>query len=207
MRETDSPILTALYNRQPEAAATLAAGTAHLSLFEAAALGRADVLGRLLARDPSAANAFTVDGHTALGLASFFGRPGCVRILLDHGADPQVASRNEMRVQPLHAAVAGRSREIVELLLARGVDVNARQQVGYTALMGAASAGREDIIDLLIGHGADPAVAADDGLTAAAVARQHGHEGAAAKLERGRVTSAPGEAPRSDQGVTPASGE
>jgi ankyrin repeat protein len=185
MREPDSPILAALYNRQPEAAAALAAGSAHLTLFEAAALGRDDVLGSLLAKDPSAANAFTVDGHTALGLASFFGRLACVRVLLDHGADPRVASRNGMCVQPLHAAVAGRSREIVELLLGRGVEVNARQQVGYTALMGAASAGREDLIDLLIRHGADPAVVADDGLTAAEVARRHGHESAAAKLAQG----------------------
>jgi ankyrin repeat protein len=186
MRDPASPILTALYSRQPDEAAALADDSAGLTPFEAAALGRNDLLGTLLASDASAANAFAADGHTALGLAAFFGRPAAVRLLLAHGAEPALASANDMHVQPLHAAVAGRSREIVELLLDRGVDVNARQQAGYTALMGAAAAGREDLIDLLIGHGADPALVSEDGLTAAEVARRHGHDGIAAKLAPGR---------------------
>ena len=68
------------------------------------------------------------------------------------------------------------------LLLGAGADPNARQQVGYTPLMGAAAAGRDDIADLLLEKGADPALVSEDGKTAADVAREHGHTALADRL-------------------------
>jgi ankyrin repeat protein len=85
-------------------------------------------------------------------------------------------------VQALHAAVASRNAEAVALLLDRGADPNARQQVGYTPLMGAANAGREDLVDLLLRHGADRTLVNDEGKTAADIARERGHAAVAARL-------------------------
>jgi uncharacterized protein len=183
MNEPQSAILTALYTRQPELALQLADQAASLTVWEAAALGRDDALRVLLDADSEAAEAAAPDGHTPVGLAAFFARVSSVRLLLDRGADPTAAARNATSVQALHAAVAGRSREIVELLLDRAVDVDARQQVGYTPLMGAAAAGREDLVELLLRHGADPALVAEDGKTAALAAREHGHAALADRLE------------------------
>ena len=102
--------------------------------------------------------------------------------LLDRGAEVTATAQNFMKVQPLHAAVAARSTAAVALLLERGADVNARQQVGYTPLMGAASGGREDLADMLLRNGADPSALSEDGKTAADIAREHGHEALAARL-------------------------
>jgi uncharacterized protein len=78
--------------------------------------------------------------------------------------------------------VAVRNLDAVRLLLDRGADANARQQVGYTPLMGAAGSGRDALIDLLLARGADPTAVAEDGKTAAAVAREHGHTALADRL-------------------------
>ena len=184
MRDPQSAILTALYHRRFEEAQALASAAAQLTIWEAAALGRDDDLRRLLAASPALARDAGADGHEPLGLAAFFGHLEAMRVLLAHGADPRAIPQNEMRVQPLHAAVAARSLEGVTLLLEHGADPNARQQVGYTPLMGAASGGRQDIVDLLLAHGADPALVSENGKTAADVAAEHGHTGLAENLSR-----------------------
>jgi ankyrin repeat protein len=173
--EPGSAILTAMYHNKRDEAKALATDAAALTVWEAAALGDDARLRALLDKDPALANAFAPDGHTPLGLAAFFGPPSTTRLLLERGAQVSTAARNEMKVQPLHAAVAARNREAAALLLAHGADPNARQQVGYTPLMGAASAGRQDLVDLLLVHGADAALANDEGKTAAEIAREHGH--------------------------------
>lgn len=179
--DPQSPILDALYQRKPEDAERLAAGAA-LNIWEAAALGRDARVAELLGEDPSRANAWAADGFMPLGLAAFFGRAGATRLLLDGGADVHAVARNEMQVQPLHAAVAARDIEIVRLLLDRGADPNARQQVGYTALMGAAGAGGDDLVSLLLAHGADATLRSDEGKSASDIAREHGHAAIAERL-------------------------
>jgi ankyrin repeat protein len=178
-----SPILTALYHRNPAEAKRLAADAPDLTVFEAAALGDDERLAAILDRDASLANAWSMDGFTPLGLAAFLGSGSTVRLLLERGASIDAVARNPMKVQPLHAAVAGRNAEGVRLLLDRGADPNARQQAGYTPLMGAAAAGREDLIELLLARGADPSLVGEDGKTVAVVAREHGHPAVAARFE------------------------
>jgi uncharacterized protein len=178
-----SPILTALYNRQPDDARRIAGAGSALTIWEAAALGRDDRLATLLREDPALADACAPDGFTPLALAAFFAPAATVARLLDAGADVGKAARNDMRVQPLHAAVAARNAEAVRLLLERGADPNARQQVGYTPLMGAAGSGRDDLVDPLLARGADPTAVSADGKTAASVARDHGHAALADRLE------------------------
>lgn len=184
MRDPQSAILTALYRRQFDEANVLAAAAPRLTVWEAAALGRPEELRQLLAANPALANHAGADGHEPLGLAAFFGHVEAMRVLLAAGADACATPVNEMRVQPLHAAVAARNLEAVALLLDHGADVNARQQVGYTPLMGAASGGRDDIVDRLLAHGANPALVSEDGKTAADIAAEHGHAALAERLRR-----------------------
>jgi ankyrin repeat protein len=181
MQDPQSPVLRALYRNQRDEARALAEGAA-LTIWEAAALGRDDHLAALLDADPALANAPSTDGHHPLGLAAFFAGPSTVRLLLDRGAEIGAAARNAMQVQAIHAAVASRNVDSVALLLERGADANARQQVGYTPLMGAASGGRGDIADLLLRHGADPSLRSEDGKTAADIAREHDHRDLSARL-------------------------
>jgi ankyrin repeat protein len=185
MLDPNSPILAALYRQQTGDARRLADGAAALTIWEAAALGRDTAVEQSLEADASLVNAWAADGHVPVGLAAYFGHPSTVRLLLARGADVHATARNTMKVQPLHAAVAGRNADAVAALLERGADPNARQQAGYTPLMGAAAAGRDDLAELLLARGADPALVNDEGKSAAVIAQEHGHAALAARLHPG----------------------
>jgi ankyrin repeat protein len=181
--DPQSPILMALYMRKPDEAERLAMG-ARLNIWEAAALGRDERVAELLGEDRRLSNAWSPDGFTPVGLAAFFGRSSTARMLVDAGADVSAVARNEMKVQPLHAAAAAKEIDIVRMLLERGADPNARQQVGYTALMECARGGRDDMVSLLLAHGADPTLQTDDGKSASDLARESGHTAIAERLRR-----------------------
>jgi ankyrin repeat protein len=182
MPDPGSAILMALYQRKRDEADRLAAAAPQLTVWEASALGADDRLAALLDADPSLVNAWAPDGHTPLGLASFLAPVSTARLLIERDADVHAVARNDMKVQPLHAAVAARNVQTTALLLERGADPNARQHVGYTPLMGAAGSGLDDLVNLLLARGADPAAVSDDGKTASAMAREHGHQALAARL-------------------------
>jgi ankyrin repeat protein len=89
-----------------------------------------------------------------------------MKLLLEHGADPNLTTDD--RTTPLMVAsgigwVEGvtyewsrdANVETVEMLLDLGLDVNARNSEGRTALMGAAHKGRNEIVQLLVDRGAD----------------------------------------------------
>lgn len=175
MRDPNSAILLALYTQNTDEATRLASQAASLTIWEAAALGRDADVERCLADEPASLDAPAVDGNRPLGLAAFFGHASTVRLLLARGADIHAAAQNAMRVQPLHAAAASRRLDVVRAVLSGHPDVNARQQVGYTPLMGAAAAGNQEMVDLLLHAGADPTLVAEDGKSAADVATEHGH--------------------------------
>lgn len=60
-------------------------------------------------------------------------------------------------------------------ILSRGVDVNARNEHGMTALMRAARLGHAAVVRALLEHGADPNLARNDKFTALALAAFFGH--------------------------------
>lgn len=87
---------------------------------------------------------------------------------------------------------------VVQDLLQRGIEVNARDRYGQTGLMLAAHAGHAAVVQLLIDHVADLNVTAKFGLSALMLAVVAGHEDVARMLARAgadltlRGTGAPG---------------
>lgn len=137
----------------------------------------------LAARQPVAPiDERSADGFSALHLASFFGRPETVRVLLDRGADPNLWATGGLHVQPLHSAVAGSHEDVARMLIEGGAEIDRAQGEGYTPLMGAAQNGLRRTVDLLLALGADPRTYNVDILTAADLAERSGHAGIAATI-------------------------
>jgi uncharacterized protein len=186
-----SAVMHALYHGRRPVAEMIAASLTALDVFEAAGLGRTVQVTRLVAQDPGLATAWSADGFTALHFAAFFGGGGVARALLAAGADPDVRSRNELHVMPIHSAVAGRRADVVAALIDAGADPRVRQRHGWTPLHGAAQNGDADSVECLLAAGADPAATNDDGTTAAKLAREAGHLDLAARLETRTGQAAP----------------
>ncbi len=180
--EGASLVCLAVYYGQAAIAEAIAGAKGDLDVFEAACLGRTTRLRELIEADRSQLRAVAGDGFYPLGLAAYFKQQDAVRLLLDMGADVHQVAGNAAKVTALHAAVSANQTQIVEWLLDAGADVNARQQMDYTPLMGAAANARVEIIDLLLARGADRAMKTTDGKTAADLAREHGHAEVADRL-------------------------
>jgi uncharacterized protein len=192
-----SVLMLSRYRSNRAVTDALLAADPDLDIFEAAALGYLDRLRERLEEDPSCVGWFSADGYTALHFAAFFAKPEAARALLDAGAPVDVAARNEMRVQPLHSAAAGRHTEICRLLLAAGADLNARQAGGFTPLHEAAQNGDPEMVELFLSAGADPSATADDGRTPAELADAAGHPDVAHRLREVAATQANGMEPGS----------
>jgi len=162
----------------------LLAADPELDVFEATALGYIDRLRERLDEDPGRAVAWSADGFTALHFAAFFGKAEAARTLIDSGAMVDAVSGNEMRVQPLHSAAAGRHHEVCRLLIASGADVNATQQHDFTPLHAAAQHGDDELVELFLSAGADPLARTDAGDTAADIAEAAGHVDVARRLRQ-----------------------
>ncbi|HUF22506.1 MAG TPA: ankyrin repeat domain-containing protein [Vicinamibacterales bacterium] len=178
-----SLVCLAVYYGQPEIAETIAAAKGSLDVFEAAVLGRTVRLRELIEDDRSQLRAVAPDGFFPLGLAAYFKQQNAVRLLLDMGADVHQTASNPTKVTALHAAVSAGQHQIAQWLVEAGADVNARQQIDYTPLMGAAANARMETLELLLAHGADPSMKTTEGKTAADLAREHGHGGIADRLD------------------------
>ena len=178
-----SAVMHALYRGQRPAAEAVAARLPSLDVFEAAALGRTEVVETLVRSEPALAAAWSTDGFTALHFAAFFGGGGAASALLGAGADPNLRSRNDLAVMPLHSAVAGGHGDVVAVLLDAGADPNVRQRHGWTPLQGAAEHGDINAVERLLAAGADPSATNDEGTSAADLARAGGHAALAERLE------------------------
>jgi len=105
------------------------------------------------------------DGQTPFVRAALSGDIEVMRLLLAHGADPNIATAQGSTalmaasgINWIPAQTYTRSEaeyvEAVKLCLDRGADVNATNSLGMMAMHGAANRGWESIIQILADHGA-----------------------------------------------------
>ena len=133
-------------------------------------------------------------GTTAFLRAARAGDAPVMLLLLKRGADPKIATgsdtpqdvsqpvrRNPGGINPLMAAAGLGSKEedtvgrkkteadsidAIKVCLEGGVDVNAVDGRGQSALYGAALMGYDDVVKFLLAHGANPAIKDQRGFTA-----------------------------------------
>ncbi|WP_295676001.1 ankyrin repeat domain-containing protein [uncultured Mucilaginibacter sp.] len=169
-----SPLMLSCYYKKPEITALLLKYVDEISLFEAAAAGKFDVVANLVYQHPEAINYYAEDGFTPLGLACYFGQYEIARYLVLKGADVNLPSNNGFGVYPLHSAAAGNYTQIARMLIENNAQVNVRQQAGVSALHSAAQNGNIDLLILLLEHGADVSIRMEGGKLAADLAREKG---------------------------------
>ena len=115
------------------------AGAEHSALLEVLIAHKADV------------NAADANGLTPLHYASLADNATAAKVLLIHGARPDVRDRVDGNT-PLIIAVGKGYMDVAEVLLANGADVNAADKMG-TPLAWAIHTGHTDIAKLLRQHG------------------------------------------------------
>ena len=109
-------------------------------------------------------NAANKKNITALMLACKKGNEGCINILLNAGADPNIADDDGYTC--LHyAADRDCSKEAFQAIITHGPDVNARNKNNTAALMTACKKGNTTAINIIMNAGADPNIADNDGYT------------------------------------------
>lgn len=170
-----SAVLVATYNMKPDVVAALVELGAPIDIFEASVLGKVDRIREIAEGNPDRVSEHAPDGFTPVALAAFFGQLPAVRALIAAGADVNAAAKNGLKVQALHAAVAGRNLEIVKATLDAGADSNAQQQAGFRPMHEAGSNANRQLAELLLAHGADPSLPNDEGKSAIDFARDKGH--------------------------------
>ncbi len=106
------------------------------------------------------------DGATAFLRAAQSGDVALMKYLLAHGADPKIPTAHNDTALSVAAGIGWvegvtfewsekENMEAVRMCLDAGIDVNAVDTEGRTALHGAAHKGRTDVIQLLVDHGAN----------------------------------------------------
>ena len=133
----------------------------------------------LIAHPETRVDAANAAGETPLMMAALRGNLGAVRSLIERGA--QI---NRPGWSPLHYAASGPEPKVLQLLLERGADIDARAPNGNTPLMMAARYGAVDGAQVLLSRGADPRLRNAAGMTAADLARVAERDRLADRLER-----------------------
>ncbi|HEY1305987.1 MAG TPA: ankyrin repeat domain-containing protein [Vicinamibacterales bacterium] len=115
-------------------------------------------------------------GQTPFIRAAQSGDITTMKLLLARGADPTIATfggttalvtaaGGNVAVQQSFVESRESSMAAVKLCLELGIDVNSKNETGFTAVMGAANKGWDDILELLVKSGARLDVADKDGRT------------------------------------------
>lgn len=170
-----SVILKATYYGNRDVVDALLASGVELNIFEAAATGQTQRVNELIRSDASLANAYSPDGFTVLGLATFFGHAETVDALLAAGAEVNAAYRETMKLTPLGSAIAVSRNDIARTLINHGANVNAKAENDLTPLHTAAARGNIESAALLLDHGAELNATTKDGKTPSDYAHERDH--------------------------------
>ena len=150
--------------------------------------GAFDVVRALLEEHPDLVERRSAWGESPLEAATQMGRKDIAALLMDKGAQPDffaycmlgdleragaeldahpelATARGVHELAPLYFAAMGDNPEMVDLLLARGADVNAASGAG-APIHAAAMRGRSEIVKRLLEAGADPNARDYEGRTA-----------------------------------------
>ncbi len=124
-------------------------------LYRVIVSGNTAKLERLLSDDIDV-NSQRDNELSPLAMASAKGEIEMVRMLIEHGAEPNVKYVPNMVNQPLTHAAENGHLDIMKLLLGKGANPNLPNSHGDLALMYAHMAEQREAIDILVAHGADP---------------------------------------------------
>ena len=120
--------------------------------------------------EPPTAKAPDISIHDSVGIVN-------IEVVKQHlAAGTDVNTKDAIGATPLHWAASEGRKEVAELLIAKGADVN-ESSGGETPLHEAALFGHKEIVELLITAGADVNAKKDNGKTPLDLAiRRHHHE-------------------------------
>jgi ankyrin repeat protein len=172
----NTALILAVNSGHDEIAELLLAAGVQPDIYEAASIGRTEVVAQLLSDDPSLLDSYSPEGFTALALAAHFGHIETLQFLISRGGNMNAVSKHSMNVTPLHAALFGRRVEAAKVLVAAGADVTPRRggsgspRAGWTALHYCAGYGSAELVEPLIDRGADINAPDDEGKTPLQVA-------------------------------------
>lgn len=144
-------------------------------------------------------------GTTALLRAAKSADLPSIELLLEFGADPALATRNEVNALMMAAGVGTSEQDTtgrfkteadavraIDILLERGLDINATDRSGRTALHGAALQGYDEVVAALVERGANLRATDSDGFTpldtARGLAGGFGFTGGEGRLHESTVT-------------------
>lgn len=145
------------------ATSPIATATDLQSLLERAIRDGNQLAVRRVLTSGASAHRKSPSGSPPLAVACSLGHRAVAGLLIEHGADPNVA--DERGFSPLHWAAFKNVPDLVELLIGRHAAVNARSTTGATALHQAAASGNVRSIELLIEAGAHVNEADQEGAT------------------------------------------
>jgi ankyrin repeat protein len=184
-----SLLLTAVFSGARDVMRALLPRFPQLTIHEAASVGDAQRLQRILEEEPGLVNAPHGQGFAPLGLAAFFGHKAAVQVLVARGAEVDTVDKSQFANAPLDAAVAANHLEVVKILLQNHASVNVRSAGDFTPLHKAAMNGNLEIATLLLDGGADVNAVDGSGKTPLQCAAEKGHQEVWALL---RQRAAPG---------------
>ncbi|KAL0967558.1 hypothetical protein UPYG_G00253770 [Umbra pygmaea] len=124
-----------------------------ISLHEAAYYGQEECLKIILAAHPSMVNTRGTRNQTPLLLSAVFHHVNCVKILLQNGANPNIANKDGET--PLYKVCSKPNKRIVHLLLKCGASVHDGCNRGVTPLHEAAAHDNVEICQILVEAGAE----------------------------------------------------
>lgn len=172
----NTALILAVNSGHDEIAELLLAAGVQPDIYEAASIGRTELVAQFLNDDASLLDSYSPEGFTALALAAHFGQIETLEFLIAQGGNLNAVSKHAMNVTPLHAALFGRRVEAAKALVAAGADVTAKRggsgwpRAGWTALHYCAGYGFTELVKPLIERGADINALDDEGKTPLRVA-------------------------------------